>query len=264
MARPSKSERTWSDSQLKEAVAASANWRDVMRELGLGAYSAGAIRIVRREVDRLELDTSHFRGKRTWSDAQLRRAVIDARSWDELLMTLRLAPDSGNGRIRVKAHAMRLGLDLGHLESPREDPANPSDQEPDLRHLRDAATSLAASWFSLRGFNSAISVEPALYDLLVSMAEGIMRVQVKTTTCYSSDGWMVTVGRRPYSVGNRERLIPYDPELIDWFFIVDGDLAIYLIPSRVLAGRVRVLLRAYTKYMVDSAAGLMAPRTSVA
>lgn len=45
---------------------------------------------------------------------------------------------------------------------------------------------------------------------------------------------------------------------------MDGDLAIYLIPSRVLAGRVRVLLRAYTKYIVGSAAGLMAPRTSVA
>jgi len=64
-------------------------------------------------------------------------------------------------------------------------------------------------------------------------------------------------GRRPYSIGNRERLIPYDPDLIDWFFIVDGDLAIYVIPSRVLAGRVRVLLRTYSKYIVGNAAGLM-------
>jgi hypothetical protein len=52
--------------------------------------------------------------------------------------------------------------------------------------------------------------------------------------------------------------------LIDWFFIVDGDLAIYLIPSRVIAGRVGILLRAYTKYIVGSAAGLMAPRPAVA
>ena len=51
-----------------------------MRALGLNAYSAGAIRIVRRDVARLELDTSHFRGKRIWSDAQLRRAVINAQS----------------------------------------------------------------------------------------------------------------------------------------------------------------------------------------
>jgi hypothetical protein len=46
--------------------------------------------------------------------------------------------------------------------------------------------------------------------------------------------------------------------LIDWFFIVDGDLNMYLIPTRVIAGRVSILLRTYTKYVVGSAAGLMA------
>src|SRR6266487_5427621 len=84
MARPSKLERTWSDAQLTDAVAGSTNWRNVMRKLGLNASSAGAIRIVRRDVERLGLDTSHFRGKRIWSDAQLRRAVMDSQSWDEL------------------------------------------------------------------------------------------------------------------------------------------------------------------------------------
>jgi hypothetical protein len=57
-----------------------------MRNLGLNANSAGAIRIVRRDVERLGLDTSHFRGKRIWSDAQLRRAIIDSLSWGELLV----------------------------------------------------------------------------------------------------------------------------------------------------------------------------------
>jgi hypothetical protein len=115
--------------------------------------------------------------------------------------------------------------------------------KPDLKYLRDAATSIAASWFSLRGFTAAIPVEPTVYDLLVSMPDGIKRVQVRTTMHYSKDGWMVVVGRRPYSVGNRERLVPYDPELIDLFFIMDGDLTMYLIPSRVIAGRVAILLR---------------------
>jgi hypothetical protein len=78
MDRFSKSERTWSDDQLKGVVAAARNWRDVMRALGLRADSAGAIRIMKRHVARLGLDTSHFRGKRSWSDAQLRRAVIEA------------------------------------------------------------------------------------------------------------------------------------------------------------------------------------------
>jgi hypothetical protein len=256
--QPSDSEYMWSDAKLEDAVAAATNWRDVMRALGLRANSAGAIRIMKRHVVRLGLDTSHFRGKRSWSDAQLRRAVIDAQSWDELLTTLGLALRSGDGRIRVKAHAMRLGLDLAHLENPTAKPPGPAEVKPDLRYLRDAATSLAASWFSLCGFNVAIPVEPALFDLLVSVPEGIKRVQVKTTTCFGKDGWTVAVGRRPYSIGNRERRVPYDPELIDWFFIMDGDLTIYLIPARVIAGRVSILLHTYTKYIVGSASGLMA------
>jgi hypothetical protein len=170
----------------------------------LNANSAGAIRIVRRDVVRLGLDTSHFRGKRAWSDAQLRRAVMDAQSWDELLTTLGLALRSGDGRIRVKAHAMRLGLDLAHLENPIANSPSLITVKPELRYLRDAGNSIAASWFSLCGFSVALPVEPAVYDLLVAMPDGIKRVQVKTTTCYGKDGWTVVVGRRPYSVGNRE------------------------------------------------------------
>jgi len=45
--------------------------------------------------------------------------------------------------------------------------------------------------------------------------------------------------------------------LIDWFFIVDGDLTMYLIPSQVIAGRVQILVRTYARYVVGSAAGLM-------
>ena len=264
MDQSSRSERECSDSQLKDAIAGATNWRDVMRALGLRDNSAGAIRIIKRQAVRLGLDTSHFRGKRGWSDAQLRRAVIDAQSWEELLTTLGLAPASGEGRIRVKAHAMRLGLNLAHLENSVTNNPGPGEIKPDLRYLRDAATSIAASWFSLCGFNAAFPLEPALYDLLVSTPEGIKRVQVKTTTCFSKDGWTVVVGRRPYSIGNRERRVPYDPELIDWFFIMDGDLTIYLIPSRVIAGRVTILLHTYAKYVVGNAAGFMTQRPGAA
>jgi hypothetical protein len=88
------------------------------------------------------------------------------------------------------------------------------------------------------------------------MPGGIKRVQVKTTT-YNKDGWAVSVGRRPYSVVNRGRLVPYDPDLVDFFFILDGDLAMYLVPSRVLAGRVMVLLRNYGEYVVGDIGSLM-------
>lgn len=264
MARPTKPDRIWSDTALKDAVAASANWREVMRALGLNANSAGAIRTVKRHAVRLGLDSSHFRGKRTWSDAQLRRAVIDAQSWDEVLTTLSLAPRSGGERVRIKAHAVRLGLSLEHLDDPSAISPGATEVKPHLRYLRDAAASIAASWFSLCGFNVAIPLEPAVYDLLVTMPEGIKRVQVKTTTCYGKDGWTVGVGRRPYSIGNRERRVPYDPDLIDWFFIVNGDLTIYLIPSRAIAGRVGILLHTYTKFIVGSAAGFMAPQSNAA
>jgi hypothetical protein len=254
----------WSDTELTNAVAESRSWRGVMRELGLCVTSSGSIRVVKRRVTALGLDTSHFTGQRTWSDAALKRAAAYAYSWDELLAAIGIKARSGDERVRVKAHAVRLGLDLSHLidQSP-ENNLQPS-LKPALSNLRQAATSLAASWFSLRGCATAIPMEPTVYDLLVSTSNGIKRVQVKTTTYNGKTGWQVAVGRRPYSIGNRERQIPYDPELIDWFFIVDGDLTMYLIPSRVIAGRVSILLPTYHRYIVGSAAGFMTLRPHAA
>jgi len=95
-----------------------------------------------------------------------------------------------------------------------------------------------------------------VYDLLVAMPDGIKRVQVKTTT-FNKNGWLVRVGRRSHSVGNRGPLVPYDPDLIDLFFILDGDLTMHVIPSRVIAGRVAILLHNYSEYVVGSAAFLI-------
>jgi hypothetical protein len=235
-----------------------------MRELGLCVTSAGSMRVVRRHVARLGLDTSHFTGQRTWSDARLIQAASQARSWNVLLAAIGVKSSSPAYRTRIKAHAVRLGLDLSHLDEDARQAIQPASPRPALRNLRDAATMLAAFWFALCGFGTAIPVEPTIYDLLVSMPDGIKRVQVKTTTYNSKSGWQVAVGRRPYSPGNRERLIPYDPELIDWFFIVDGDLTMYLIPSQVIAGRVQILLRTYARYIVGNSAGLMAGRPTIA
>lgn len=235
-----------------------------MRELGLCVTSAGSMRVVRRRAADIGLDTSHFTGQRTWSDARLIQAAPQARSWTGLLTALGVKSSSRAYRALIKAHAVRLELDLSHLDADAHEPIEPPTQAPALRNLRDAATMLAASWFALCGVSTAIPVEPAVYDLLVSTQDGIKRVQVKTTTYNSKSGWQVAVGRRPYSAGNRERLVPYDPELIDWFFIVDGDLTMYLIPSQVIAGRVQILLRTYARYIVGSAAGLMTAPAAVA
>lgn len=247
--------RTWSDSQLVSAVAASRSWRGVMRELGLCVTSAGSIQVVKRHVVRLGLDTSHFTGQRRWSDAQLKRSITNAYSWREVFTELGLL-GSGDDRTRVKGHAIRLGLDLSRLDGLDSDiPARPVFR-PDMKHLREAGTAIATMWFLLCGYNASIPIEPALYDLLVAMPDGIKRVQVKTTT-YNKAGWAVSVGRRPYSTNNRGPLVPYDPDLLDFFFILDGDLTMYVIPSQVIAGRVGILLNNYSKYVVGSAAFLM-------
>lgn len=256
--------RTWTDAQLTDAVKAASSWRGVMRELGLIATSAGAIRIVRRHAVRLGLDTSHFRGKRRWSDDQLRCAVANGKSWDEVLGSLGLSTNSGNARTFLKSHAIRLGLDFRHLAACAPTEPDPCPLKTDLKHLREAGPSIAAAWFTLCGCSVLFPIEPAVYDLAVSMSDGIYRVQVKTTTSGGDTGWQVTVGRRPHSAGNRALRVPYDPEVIDYFFIVDGDLNIYLIPSRVIAGRVGILLRAYTNYIVGNASGLFAADVTMA
>lgn len=194
----------------------------------------------------------------------LRQAVTNGHTWEEVLIVLGLSERAGGERTLVKAHALRLGLDVSHLGHPAPRAAGTCQLEPNLAHLRRAAESLAATWFVLCGRNVAFPVEPDTYDLLVDMPDGLKRVQVKTTTFKSKDGWLAQIGRRPYSIGNNAALVPYDPEVIDLFFIVDGDLAIYLIPSRIVAGRVQILLRAYRDYVVANAAGLIVSQSSAA
>jgi hypothetical protein len=234
-----------------------------MRELGLCVTSAGSIRIVKRRVALLGLDTSHFTGQRRWSDAQLRRALAHAYSWSELLTELGLSHDSADDRTRVKAHSIRLGLDVARLDSVGKGTGTRPEFKPEIKHLREAGTAIAAMWFLLCGYNTSLPVEPAIYDLLVTMPGGIKRVQVKTTT-FKQTGWTVQVGRRSYSVGNRGARVPYDPDQLDLFFILDGDLTMYLIPSRVIAGRVGILLHNYSEFIVGSAASFMPTSASAA
>ena len=158
MGRDASKTDAWSDADLTNAVLASRSWRGVLRELGLCATSSGSLRVVKRRVAILRLDTSHFTGQRTWSDATLKRAVAQAHSWNELLSAIGMKSDSGDERIRVKAHALRLGLDLSHLEDQPREAQSRSYAKPALRNLREAATSLAACWFSLCGFIPAIPV----------------------------------------------------------------------------------------------------------
>jgi hypothetical protein len=237
-----------------------------MRELGFGerSSSSGAIRIVRRRAAELGFDASHFLGNRRWSDAQLRRAVSESNNWDDVLSRLGLSTNGG-APPHVKANAIRLGLDTSHLNrvsylgrQPSEMPAQISHRKADLKYLRVAAPAIAAGWFALRGGAVSFPAEPAVYDLLVDAPDGISRVQVKTTTFWTKYGWAVGVGHHPDTHAKRRgHRVAYDPDVIDLFFIIDGDLTMYLIPSRAIAGRLQVVLRTYKKYIVGNAAGLL-------
>ena len=239
-----------------------------MRALGLKGTSAYGIRIVRRHAERLRLDASHLRGKRRWSDDELRQAVAECKSWEEVALRLGLSTGSGSVLPHLKSHAVRLGLDTDHLKAashvgrqPAEAVPLASALRPEPKHLRVAAPVTAAAWFMYRGCAVSFPAEPTIYDLLVDTPEGLMRVQVKSTTStHKGNGWIVGVGHHPDTHSkNKHQLLAYSPDEIDLFFIVDGDMTMYLIPSRAIAGRVRILLRTYRKYIVGNAKGLLGP-----
>lgn len=110
----------------------------------------------------------------------------------------------------------------------------------------------------MRGFSVAALVEPETYDLLVASDSGIQRVQVKSTISRTRDGkWVARIGRRPYVMDKSAGKIPYDPDLLDYFFIVSGDGGIYLFPSRVLAGQIAVYPDSYPAHKMGDLASLL-------
>ena len=157
---------------------------------------------------------------------------------------------------------MRLGLDVSHLhtrtvESVCLDAAEGACPSPSS--LRVAAEAIAIAWLTLRGVPVAVPTKSEEYDMLASFPSGIRRVQVKSTTHRSAGKWLVGVGRRPYTKDGVANKIPYDPDSLDYFFLINGEGAIYLIPSRVLAGRTAIYLDTYSEYRVGDASSLLRP-----
>lgn len=217
------------------------------------------IRTVKRHAARLELDTSHFTGQRRWSDQQLRAAVAGASCWADVLTELGVI-DNGAERVRIKGHAVRLGLDCTYLKShdAKPTPGDVFDEPVRPEMLRYSAAALAMTWFTLRGCAVALPIEPQAYDLLVTTSHGIQRVQVKSCASRTAKGyWSVGIGRRPYVLDKTAGKVPYDPESLDLFFIVLGDGSIYVIPSSVLAGRTSISAERYAPYRVGDASSLL-------
>lgn len=251
--------RRWTDAQLRDAVRANRSWRGVARGLGLKGTSSGVIRSIKTYAARLELDTSHFTGQRTWSDESLRETIPRAGTWSEAMRRLGVS-DNGTTRRTVKAHAVRLQVDTSHLEPAPDPPVDPDVYGGEARPeaLRRAATAIASAWFLLRSMPVAVPAEPEVYDLLVTTPSGIRRVQVKSSTCRTSSGsWQVGIGHRPYALDKLAGKVPYDPDALDYFFIVDGDGRLFLIPVAAVAGRLNLWIDSYVSYCVGDASSLL-------
>ena len=111
---------------------------------------------------------------------------------------------------------------------------------------------IAAAWFTLCGHEVSWPLEPSRYDLLVCSPDGgFRRVQVKTTSTRVGSTWQVFL-----STARRERKT-YDPDEVDDFFIIDGNLTFYLIPIAAVGGLHAIHLRAYEQYRVAPMAAAM-------
>lgn len=218
--------RTWTEDELAAAVYNARSWRGVLRNLGL--YQNGPIHVVQREAGRLGLDTSHFGSGVRWTDEQLTAALAQAASWPQLLSALGMRPESRRSKEKLKTRAAQLGLSLEHLAHPSRPHAKlleePGVLAPDLAHLRDAAQSLVAAWFLIRGLWPAAPTEPRPYDLLLESPAGVKLVQVKTTTCTASSGsWYVKVARHAGGGDRHNRMLSYRADEVDLFAILDGE-----------------------------------------
>ena len=235
---------TYTDTDLASAVAAARSWRGVLRALGLTATSSAALRSVRRRADALGLDHDHFTGQRRWSEAELARAVAASNSWAEVSRTVGLTESSA---VALKGHAVRLGLDVTHLDLRSFSPAPGASLVPDLAHLPRAGTQLAAGWLTLCGHQVSWPLEPARYDLITECDGLFQRVQVKTATVRTKSSFTVWLST------TRRGRTTYDVDEIDSFFVVDAELSCYLIPVSAVGGLHAITLSAYDQFRVRAA-----------
>lgn len=226
-----------------EAVRSAHSWRGVLRSLGLADTSAAAMRSVRTHADRLQLDYTHFTGQRRWADRDLAAAIRSARTWTQVTEALGLVGTSSVATIR--GHAVRLGLDTAHLSPARKPYVPESVLTPQLTNLPRAGSLIAAAWFELCGQNVSWPLEPCRYDLLVWMDSSAKRIQVKTTTVKQGTSWTAWISNT--GTGARST---YDPDEIDYFFVIDGDFGFYLIPFTAVGGLTAIRLSAYSDYLV--------------
>jgi hypothetical protein len=112
--------RTWTDDQLREAVATCDNLNQVCKCLGI-APGARTYELLRRHIARLELQAEHLppaershRLRRAWTDHDLRTVVAASTTLSGVLRALGYNPSGGMHRY-VSKRIANLGLDTSHF-----------------------------------------------------------------------------------------------------------------------------------------------------
>ncbi|MET8374947.1 HNH endonuclease signature motif containing protein [Streptomyces microflavus] len=102
--------------RLEEAIAASANWTDLMRRLGL-PENGGRRRTLQRKAAEYELDTSHFKQRSPWKkypDSAIAAAVKCSTSLREVVNKLGVPPASGT-LSHIGRGIAAAGIDVSHF-----------------------------------------------------------------------------------------------------------------------------------------------------
>jgi len=198
--------------------------------------------------------------RRTYTDEELVIAVQKASCWADVRESL--GKTRGGASSHVKTVAIRLGLDTSHFSYRRSSVPLLLKQDLFSRPIQRTSKiglTVAATWFLERGYNVAVPMEVASYDLIVESDQGLKKVQVKTTTSQDTGGcYTVSINRQAYdatspTIGSHGRVkrTPYLESEIDFFFIVTGDHSFYLIPvQQVLGLQVLSLGRKYKNFLV--------------
>lgn len=216
----------------------------MLREVGLSSPRRG--RQLQAECDRLGIDYGHF-STRGWTDQQLIEVLPTARGWWDVMAGLGYEQDSGSARATIRKHAARIGLDVSILsDSPAPGEGDPFTDPADPHHLRAAGAFIVAGACALRGYKVSWPLEPAVYDLLVDTGR-VQRVQVKTTTWRLDGEWACKITHSESGVKAW-----YTDREVDYFAVVDGDLAVYMIPVNVVDGLGTIIVRKYDAYRLPA------------
>lgn len=110
---------------------------------------------------------------------------------------------------------------------------------------------LAVAWFTLQDYAVSIpTLRQGAYDLLIDKYDGnILKVKVVTTTYKTPYGkYEANLQMLP---GTRGKKVSFNPNLVDYLFIVCGFKDFYLIPSLEYIGKKKINPESYPTCKID-------------